>query len=149
MSLLQVLVYLDDLIVFSRTIEENEERLMKVLDRLEAYGLKLAIDKCQYCQTSIKCVQHVVSQKEVSLIQRRFRQWLWPKYYRELKRFLEFTGYYQWFVENYAVIVKPLNDRTQGFQVGKKENIQEMEKEEPEGAPDPVQHDPLVLFGLC
>ncbi|KAL7883350.1 hypothetical protein SRHO_G00010080 [Serrasalmus rhombeus] len=41
MNLLQVLVYLDDLIVFGRTLEEHEERLLKVLDRLEEAGLKL------------------------------------------------------------------------------------------------------------
>ncbi|XP_056870192.1 uncharacterized protein LOC130514555 [Takifugu flavidus] len=49
MNLLQVLVYLDDLIVFGRTLEEHEERLLKVLDRLGEVGLKLSVDKCQIC----------------------------------------------------------------------------------------------------
>ncbi|CAM5085204.1 unnamed protein product [Eretmochelys imbricata] len=66
MNLLQVLVYLDDLIVFGRTLEEHEERLLKVLDRLEDYGLKLSIDKCQFCRTSVKYVGHIVSQEGVS-----------------------------------------------------------------------------------
>ncbi|CAM5176386.1 unnamed protein product, partial [Eretmochelys imbricata] len=65
MNLLQVLVYLDDLIVFGRTLEEHEERLLKVLDRLEDYGLKLSIDKCQFCRTSVKYVGHIVSQEGV------------------------------------------------------------------------------------
>ncbi|KAL7886896.1 hypothetical protein AOLI_G00046170 [Acnodon oligacanthus] len=50
MNLLQVLVYLDDLIVFGRSLEEHEERLLKVLDRLEEAGLKIFLDKCQFCQ---------------------------------------------------------------------------------------------------
>lgn len=48
MHLLQVNVYLDDLIFFGCTLEEHEEMLLKVLDRLEEYGLKVSIDKCQF-----------------------------------------------------------------------------------------------------
>ncbi len=60
MNLLQVLVYLDDLIVFGRSLEEHEERLMRVLDRLEEVGLKLSLDKCQFCQPRVKYVGHIV-----------------------------------------------------------------------------------------
>lgn len=50
MHLLQVIVYLDDIIVFGRTLEEHEEILLKVLNRLREGGLKVSIDKCQFCQ---------------------------------------------------------------------------------------------------
>ncbi|KAL1280955.1 hypothetical protein QQF64_015555 [Cirrhinus molitorella] len=65
MHLLQVIVYLDDLIVFGRTLEEHEEWLLKVLDRLEDYGLKVYIDKCQFCQPQVKYVtlDHETSRK--------------------------------------------------------------------------------------
>lgn len=62
MNFLEVLVYLDDLIVFGRTLEEHEERLLKVLDRLEEEGLKVSLDKCQFGRTSVTYVGHVVSQ---------------------------------------------------------------------------------------
>ncbi|KAL6485589.1 hypothetical protein MHYP_G00049810 [Metynnis hypsauchen] len=61
MNLLQVLVYLDDLIVFGATLEEHEERLIKVLDRLGEVGLKVSLDKCQFCQPRVKYVGHIVS----------------------------------------------------------------------------------------
>ncbi|KAK3554888.1 hypothetical protein QTP86_000921 [Hemibagrus guttatus] len=54
MHLLQVIVYLDDIIVFGRTLEEHEERLLKVLDRLRECGLKVSIDKCQFCQSQVR-----------------------------------------------------------------------------------------------
>ncbi|KAL6470660.1 hypothetical protein MHYP_G00217790 [Metynnis hypsauchen] len=57
MNLLQVLVYLDDLIVFGATLEEHEERLLRVLDRLEDVGLKVSLDKCQFLQTQIRLKQ--------------------------------------------------------------------------------------------
>lgn len=60
MNFLEVLVYLDDLIVFGRTLEEHEERLLKVLDRLEEEGLKVSLDKCQFGRTSVTYVGHVV-----------------------------------------------------------------------------------------
>lgn len=122
MNLLQVLVYLDDLIVFGRTLEEHEERLLKVLDRLEDYGLKLSIDKCQFCRTSVKYVGHIVSQEGVSTDPDKIEAlttWPRPSNYRELKTFLGFSGYYRRFVKNYATIVKPLNDLTRGYQSSK------------------------------
>ncbi|CAM5074050.1 unnamed protein product [Natator depressus] len=85
MNLLQVLIYLDDLIVFGRTLEEHEERL-KLLDRLEAYGLKLSIDKCQFCRTSVKYLGHIVSQEGVSTDPEKIvalTTWSHPNNYRE------------------------------------------------------------------
>lgn len=58
--LLQVLVYLDDIIVLGRTLVEHESRLMKVLDRLEEVCLKVSIDKCQFCLPRVKYVGHIV-----------------------------------------------------------------------------------------
>ncbi|KYO36570.1 hypothetical protein Y1Q_0024279 [Alligator mississippiensis] len=75
MNMNQVLVYLDDLIVFGKTLEEHEERLLKVLDRLQAAGLKLALDKCQFCQTSVKYVGHIVSQGESAQTPIRSMPW--------------------------------------------------------------------------
>ncbi|CAM4477373.1 unnamed protein product [Lepidochelys kempii] len=115
MNLLQVLVYLDDLIVFGRMLEEHEKRLLKVLDRLEDYGLKLSIDKCQFCRTSVKYVGHIVSQEGVSTDPIKIEAlttWPCPSNYKELKTFLRFNGYYCKFVKNYAMIVKPLNNLT-------------------------------------
>ncbi|KAL6462538.1 hypothetical protein MHYP_G00289600 [Metynnis hypsauchen] len=61
MNLLQVLVYLDDLIIFGATLEEHEERLFRVLDRLEEVGLKISLDKCRFCQSKVKYVGHIIS----------------------------------------------------------------------------------------
>lgn len=47
LNLKQALVFLDDLIVFSPTQEEYEERLVLVLNQLKEYGLKLSPEKCQ------------------------------------------------------------------------------------------------------
>lgn len=61
MNLLQVLAYLDDLIIFGKTLEEHESRLLKVLDRLREVGLKISLDKCIFCQSKVKYFGHIVS----------------------------------------------------------------------------------------
>ena len=61
LNLKEVLVFLDDLIVFSSTLEEHETRLIHVLERLKEYGLKLSPEKCRFFQTSVRYLGHDVS----------------------------------------------------------------------------------------
>lgn len=56
----EVLVFLDDQIVFSDTLMEHEARLMRVLQRLKDYGLKLSPEKCCFLKSSVKYLNHVV-----------------------------------------------------------------------------------------
>lgn len=119
MHLLQCLVYLDDVIVFSRTLEEHEERLLKVLDRMEEFGLKVSIDKCQFFRTSVKYVGHIVSEDGVSTDPDKISavsQWPQPTNLKSLQSFLGFCGYYRRFIANYSAIVRPLTDLTRGYE---------------------------------
>lgn len=61
MHLKEVLVFIDDLIIFSKTLEDHEARLMKVLGRLKEFGLKLSPDKCSFFRRSVRYLGHVVS----------------------------------------------------------------------------------------
>nr|XP_023659188.1 uncharacterized protein LOC111839473 [Paramormyrops kingsleyae] len=119
MNLLQVIVYLDDLIVFGRSLEEHEERLLKVLDRLGEVGLKLSLDKCQICMSKVKYLGHIVSAQGVSPDPTKIEavtSWPKPVNLKTLQSFLGFCGYYRRFIENYAAIVKPLTDLTKGYE---------------------------------
>lgn len=118
MNLLQVLVYLDDLIVFGKTLQEHEDRLLKVLDRLKEAGLKISLDKCQFGQTRVKYVGHIVSADGVAADPEKVQAvttWPQPTDLRALRSFLGFCGYYRRFIADYAKIVKPLTDLTKGY----------------------------------
>lgn len=118
MNLLQVLVYLDDLIVFGKSLEEHEERLLKVLDRLEEVGLKVSLDKCQFCQTKVKYVGHIVSADGIATDPDKVKAvstWPQPTDLKSLRSFLGFCGYYRRFIANYAAIVRPLTELTKGY----------------------------------
>ena len=118
MNLLQVLVYLDDLIIFGRTLEEHEERLLRVLDRLAEAGLKVSVDKCQFCQTQVTYLGHIVSADGVATDQSKVeavKTWPQPTDLKSLRSFLGFCGYYRRFIANYSAIVRPLTELTKGY----------------------------------
>ncbi|XP_024658169.2 retrovirus-related Pol polyprotein from transposon opus [Maylandia zebra] len=118
MNLKEVLVFLDDLIVFSNTLEEHEERLLRVLNRLKEFGLKLSPEKCHFFQKSVRYLGHIVSEQGVKTDPDKISAlttWPRPTNLSELKSFLGFTGYYRRFVKDYSKIARPLNDLTAGY----------------------------------
>ncbi|KAL3996707.1 PHD finger protein 20 [Sarotherodon galilaeus] len=118
MHLLEALVYLDDIIVFGRTLEEHEERLFKVLDRLEEVGLKVSIDKCQFCRPQVKYVGHIVSTNGIATDPEKVevvKHWKVPTHLKPLKSFLGFCSYYRRFIANHSAIIRPLSELTKGY----------------------------------
>ncbi|KAK7906944.1 hypothetical protein WMY93_015556 [Mugilogobius chulae] len=118
MNLKEALVFIDDLIVFAPTLEEHEQRLMKVLHRLKEFGLKLSVEKCVFFQTSVRYLGHVVSSKGVETDPEKIATlttWPVPKNLKELRSFLGFAGYYRRFVQGYSSVARPLNDLTSGY----------------------------------
>ena len=118
MNMKELLVYLDDLIVHGRSVEEAEERLFKTLDRLRSFNLKLDPKKCMFFQSSVKHLGHIVSAEGVKPDPDKISAlttWPKPKTLQDLKSFLGFTGYFRDYVKNYSQIVKPLNKLTNGY----------------------------------
>ena len=143
-----VLVYLDDLLIFSSTLEEHLERLDKVLTRLEQYGLKLNPEKCQFVRPSVKCLGHIISKEGVSTDPDKIeavKTWPRPTNVKELKSFLGFSGYYRRFIEHYSHIAKPLNELTHLYEPvrkrgrGKnKKSSTKSKKKQPKKKPSPT-----------
>ncbi|KAL3987009.1 ubiquitin carboxyl-terminal hydrolase 12/46 [Sarotherodon galilaeus] len=118
MNLKEVLVFIDDLIIFAPTLEEHERRLLKVLHRLKEFGLKLSVEKCMFFQKTVKYLGHVVSKDGVQTDPDKIetlKSWPVPKNLKELRSFLGFAGYYRRFIQGYSNIVKPLHDLTAGY----------------------------------
>lgn len=91
--MIEVLVYLDDIIVFGQTLEEHEERLEKVLKRLHDEGLKLSMEKCQFYKPSVNYLGHIVSEEGVATDPKKLEavtSWPRPTNVTELRSFLGF-----------------------------------------------------------
>ena len=107
------LLYLDEIVVFSRTYEEHLEKLQKVFQRLEDKGLKLKPSKCKLFQKSIKYLGHIVSEDGVATDPEKIKtvkEWPIPSTAAELHSFLGFVGFYRRFILQFAKVAKPLQD---------------------------------------
>ena len=106
------LVYLDDIILFSRTVEEHLERLVRILGRLESAGLELKPEKCRLMQRSVSFLGHVVSGNGIATDPEKTKmvsESSVPTSVKEVRSFLGLTGYYRHSVKDYAYIAIPLN----------------------------------------
>ena len=106
-------IYLDDLIIFSKTFEEHIERLDKVFARVRQEGLKLSPSKCEFMKSRVKYVGHIVSEAGIepdpSKIE-KVKTWPRPSTPEEVRQFIGFIGYYRKFIKNFSKIAKPLHE---------------------------------------
>ena len=111
------LLYLDDIVVFSKSFEEHLTRLEAVFQRLHQAGLKLKTSKCHFFKQSIKYLGHIISAKGVHTDPDKIstvRDWPVPISAKELLSFLGFVGYYRRFIRNFSQIARPLYEVTTG-----------------------------------
>jgi len=105
------LAYIDDVIIFSQTIEEHFVRLKLVLERLQNAGLKLKPSKCFLLQKSVAFLGHVVSAEGVAAHPDKTKmvaEWPTPSCVKDIRGWLGLTGYYRRFVKDYARVTAPL-----------------------------------------
>ena len=105
-------IYLDDIIMFSKTAEEHIERLVRVLRRLRSAGLKLKPEKCSLMQRSVSFLGHVVSGDGISTDPLKIKtvtEWPVPSSVKGVRSVLGLAGYYRRSVKGYAQIAAPLH----------------------------------------
>lgn len=111
-----LLVYLDDVIVFAKTIDEELTRLGMVFQRLRKAGLKLKAKKCHLFRESVLYLGHVVSREGVSTDPEKIRavkEWPTPTSVKDVQSFLGLASYYRRFIEGFANIARPLHQLTE------------------------------------
>jgi hypothetical protein len=106
-----VLVFLDDILIYSPSMETHLQHLEMVLDTLRQHKLYLKESKCTFAQPSLKYLGHIISAQGVSTDPTKIQamlHWPVPSTMTELRAFLGLTGYYRKFVKSYGTISKPL-----------------------------------------
>ena len=110
------LVYLDDIVIFSTTVEQHLSRLRDVLARLKKAGLKLKPSKCHILKKCVHYLGHIVSADGVKVDDDKIKcivEWPTPVNLEELRRFLGIASYYRKFIKGFAHIAAPLHALTE------------------------------------
>jgi hypothetical protein len=105
------LVYMDDIIIFSTSLQEHIQSISKILSSLDKFNLKIQLDKSEFLCKEVAFLGHIVTPEGVKPNPSKIKaiqDWPIPKNDKELRGFLGILGYYRRFVRDFARIVKPL-----------------------------------------
>ena len=110
-----VVVFLDDILVFSNPWPEHLEHLACVLTALQANQLYCKLPKCEFAATSVKFLGHIISGQTIGPDPEKLKavdSWSPPRTITEIRRFLGFANYFRRFIKDYASLARPLEELT-------------------------------------
>ena len=111
-----VIVFIDDILIYSRSKEEHGQHIRMVLELLQKEKLYAKFSKCEFWLREVDFLGHVVSSKGIHVDPAKvkaIKNWETPKTPTEIRSFLGLAGYYRRFIENFSKIAKPLTALTQ------------------------------------
>ncbi|WVZ80271.1 hypothetical protein U9M48_027762 [Paspalum notatum var. saurae] len=106
-----VVVFIDDILIYSKTEAEHEVHLRLVLQRLREHKLYAKFSKCEFWIDEVRFLGHVVSKGGIAVDPSKVStvtNWKVPEIPKEVRGFLGLAGYYQRFIENFSRIAKPM-----------------------------------------
>ncbi len=109
----QVLVYIDDILIYSQILAEHRHHVAEVLQRLLQLHLFLKAEKCSFHQPSVQFLGYHIDSSGIRMDEGKvdaIRTWPQPTTIKELQRFLGFSNFYRRFVQNYSTLTNPLTN---------------------------------------
>ena len=106
-----VIVFVDDILLFTATVEEHECLLERLLQRIRSEGYALHPKKCELFRNEVVFLGHRVNAEGIAEQQRKIeavKQWPVPQSQTEVRRFLGFANFYHKFINGFASIARPL-----------------------------------------
>ena len=111
-----VVIYLDDILIFSADPAKHEQHVRLVLERLRQHNLHAKPEKCQFHTDTTEYLGFIVSPKGVAMDPAKTKvigDWPTPRNLKEVQSFLGFANFYRRFIDAYSRIVRPLTNLTQ------------------------------------
>ena len=112
-----VLMYLDDILIFSKSPEEHAEHFRTVLDILRANHLYAKLSKCEFNKPELQFLGHIVGRQGIRVDPAKtavISDWPRPKDAHQLRSFLGLATYFRRFVQGFSKLVSPLTDLIKG-----------------------------------
>ncbi|WVZ97800.1 LOW QUALITY PROTEIN: hypothetical protein U9M48_043312 [Paspalum notatum var. saurae] len=106
-----VVVFIDDILIYSKTEEEHEEHLRLVLQNLREHKLYAKLSKCEFWLDQVPFLGHIVSKGGIMVDPSKISSvmdWKVPEVVKEVRGFLGLAGYYRRFIESFSRIAKPM-----------------------------------------
>lgn len=109
----ELFVYMDDIVIYARSLQEHEVKFKKLMHRLRNANLKLQPDKCEFLRQEVAYLGHIIGSDGVRPDPgkiKAIKEYPVPKNPKNIKQFLGLVGYYRRFIPNFSKIAKPLTD---------------------------------------
>jgi hypothetical protein len=109
-QVLFVVIFLDDILIFSKDPSKHAEHLTVVLDTLRKHGYFARLHKCSFAETTVEFLGHVISYNTISMDKEKLQgvqDWPRPTTIKQVR------GYYRRFIKDFATMAAPLHDLTQ------------------------------------
>ncbi|XP_066333826.1 uncharacterized mitochondrial protein AtMg00860-like [Miscanthus floridulus] len=108
-----VVVFIDDILVYSATAEEHEQHLRVVLEKLRQNQLYAKFSKCEFWLEEVAFLGHILTAEGVVVDPAKIeavKEWEQPHNATNIWNFLRLVGYYRRFIENFSMIGKPMTN---------------------------------------
>jgi hypothetical protein len=108
-----IVVFIDDILVYSKNMEEHEEHLRIVLQRLREHQLYAKFSKCKFWIDEAPFLGHVISPEGITVDPGKVRDvldWKPPTSVHQVQSFLGLASYYRRFIPNFSKIAKPITE---------------------------------------
>ncbi|GKD77140.1 putative reverse transcriptase domain-containing protein, partial [Tanacetum coccineum] len=122
-----VIVFIDDILIYSKDKKEHEEHLKAILELLKKEKLYAKFSKCEFWIPKVQFLGHVIDSRGIHVDPAKIesiKDWASPKTPTEIRQFLGLAGYYRRFIEGFSKIAKSMTKLTQKgikFDWGEKE----------------------------
>ena len=110
-----IVVYLDDILVFSQALKEHIQHVRKVLEKLNEWNLTISPEKSEFHKSRVEFLGYIITLDGLEMSKEKVKAVLeWPVLttLKELQSFLGFAGYYRKFIKGYGEITTPLTELT-------------------------------------
>jgi hypothetical protein len=108
-----VVVFIDDILVYSKDEEEHAEHHQLILQKLWEHQLYVKLSKCKFWLKQVSFLGHIISEGGISMDPSKIQDvlsWEVPKNVIEVRSFLRLAGYYRRFIESFSKISKPMTE---------------------------------------